>query len=62
MLNNDEHIYGKFLFDVNQYSTQSILKHKREEEKKIVVVDHRIEIRSDDGDNRHEKRFKHNEM
>lgn len=61
LLNNDENAYGKFLFDVNQYSTQSILKRKREEEKKIVVVD-QIDIRSDHGDNRQEKLFKHNEM
>lgn len=63
LLNNDEKIYGKFLFDVNQYFTQSTIKRKREdeEEKKIVIVDHIIN-KSDHGDNRHEKLFKHNEM
>jgi len=61
LLKNDENTYGKFLFDVNQYSTQSTIKRKREEEKKIVVVDH-LMIRSDHGDNRQEKLFKHNEM
>ncbi|CAF0811713.1 unnamed protein product [Adineta steineri] len=53
LLNNDENAYGKFLYDVNQYSTQNILKRKREEEKKILIVDH--------GDNRQEKLFKHND-
>lgn len=65
LLNNDEKAYGKFLFDVNQYSTRSTVKRKQaeeeEEEKKIVVVDHMI-IRSDHGDNRQEKLAKHNEM
>ena len=58
LLNNDENVYGKFLFDVNQYSTQSTIKRKREDEKKIVVVDH-IKTGSD---HRQEKLFKHNEM
>ncbi|CAF0869886.1 unnamed protein product [Adineta steineri] len=53
LLNNDENAYGKFLYDVNQYSTQNILKRKREEEKKILIVDH--------GDNQQEKLFKHND-
>ncbi|CAF0896663.1 unnamed protein product [Adineta steineri] len=53
LLNNDENAYGKFLYDVNQYSTQTILKRKREEEKKILIVDY--------GDNRQEKLFKHND-
>ncbi len=62
LLNDDENAYGKFLFDVNQYSTQSTIKRKREEEeKKIIVVDHMM-MRSDHGDNRQEKLFKHNEM
>jgi hypothetical protein len=63
LLNNDENTYGKFLFDVNQYSTQSTIKRKREEseEKKIVIVDY-MTIRSDHGDHREEKLFKHNEM
>jgi len=58
LLKNDENAYGKFLFNVNQYSTQSSIKRKREEEaqeeKKIVIVDH--------GDHRQEKFLKHNEM
>ena len=60
LLKNDENSYGKFLFDVNQYATQSTIKRKREEEqqqkkkKKIVVVDH--------GDHKREKLFKHDEM
>ncbi|UJR33385.1 hypothetical protein I4U23_020833 [Adineta vaga] len=65
LLKNDETTYGKFLFDVNQYSTRSILKRKRneeeEEEKKVVIVDH-VDVRSDVGDNREQKFFRHNEM
>jgi hypothetical protein len=61
LLNNDEKAYGKFLFDVNQYATQSTIKRKREEEKKIVVVDH-TKLRPDHGGDRQEKLFKHNEM
>ncbi|CAF1485237.1 unnamed protein product [Adineta ricciae] len=65
LLKDDETTYGKFLYDVNRYSTQSIIKRKRddreEEEKKIVIVDH-IDVRSDHGDHREHKVFKHNEM
>ncbi|CAF2325997.1 unnamed protein product [Rotaria sp. Silwood2] len=61
LLNNDENAYGKFLFDVNQYATQNTIKRKREEEKKILVVD-QININSDHGDYKQDKLFKHNEM
>ena len=65
LLKNDENIYGRFLFDVNQYSTQSTIKRKREEEeeqqKKIVVVDH-VGTNADHGDHRQEKLSKHNEL
>ena len=36
LLRNDEDTYGKFLFAVNQYSTQSIIKRKRENEDEKV--------------------------
>ena len=66
LFKDDETTYGKFVYDVNRYSTQSIIKRKRddqeeEEEKKIVIVDH-INVRSDHGDHREQKVFKHNEM
>lgn len=57
LLQKDEKAYGKFLFDVHQYATKSTIKRKREDVKKIVVLD------SDHGDDyREEKLFKHNEL
>lgn len=52
LLKSDERTYGTFVFDVNQYATQSTLKRKRdgeEVEKKILIVEHGS-IRADRGD------------
>ncbi|CAF3420315.1 unnamed protein product [Rotaria socialis] len=62
LLKNNESAYGKFLYEVNQYATQSTIKRKRvEEEKKIVAVDS-LTVNSDHGDYRQEKLFKHSDM
>jgi hypothetical protein len=57
-----ENAYGKFLFAVNQYSTQSTIKRKREEEEKQIIVVEHSTIRSDQGDHRKDKVLKHHEM
>ena len=65
LLANDEAAYGKFLFDVNQYSTESTIKRKRdgEEEKKKIVVVEPATIESDRGDHhQRDKQFKHDDM
>ncbi|CAF4081324.1 unnamed protein product, partial [Rotaria magnacalcarata] len=54
--------YGKFLYEVNQYATQSTIKRKRMEEEKKIVVVNSLTINSDHGDYRQEKLFKHSDM
>lgn len=63
LLDNDKNAYGKFLFDVDQYSTQSTIKRKRidDDEKKIVIVDYE-KPRFDHGDYRLDKVVKHNDL
>ena len=61
LLKYDENAYGKFLFNVNQYVTQCTIKHKQEEEMKIVTNDPMIN-ETDDDEDRPEKFLKHSEM